>query len=74
MNVDAIKEEIQRLSKTEQSKLADWLDQEIPSDIDAKIAAGLRQLEDGEGIPGDVSSSRLQVRKAAWLAHEQSRT
>lgn len=35
--------------------------------INAKIARGLAQLDQGLGIPGDVARARLQARKAAFL-------
>ena len=36
--------------------------------IHEKIGRGLAQLDQGEGIPGDVSRARLQEKKATWLS------
>ncbi len=38
--------------------------------IGAQIASGLAQLDRGEGVPGDVARSRLQQRKATFLAEQ----
>ena len=47
-----------------------WL-RENREAVNAKIARGLAQLDRGEGIPGDVSRTRLQERKSAWLAENE---
>ena len=41
--------------------------QESKAAIHAAIGEGLAQLDRGEGIPGDLSRSRLQEKKAAWI-------
>jgi antitoxin ParD1/3/4 len=35
--------------------------------IQAKISRGLAQLDRGEGISGELSRSRLEEKKRAWL-------
>jgi Arc/MetJ-type ribon-helix-helix transcriptional regulator len=44
----------------------DWL-QENKEAMDESIASGPRQLDHGEGIPGDVPRARMQERKAASI-------
>ena len=45
--------------------------QESKQAIHAAIGDGLAQLDRGEGVPGEVSRSRLQEKKAAWIdAHK----
>jgi len=41
--------------------------------IDEKIGRGLKQLDRGEGIPGEQARAALQERKAAFLAEEPRR-
>jgi antitoxin ParD1/3/4 len=49
-----------------------WL-QENKEAVNTKIARGLAQLDQGEGIPGDELRGRLEADKAAWLAdHSES--
>ena len=38
--------------------------------IDEKIGRGLRQLERGEGIPGEMARAALQERKSAFFEQE----
>ncbi len=47
-----------------------WL-RENQQDIHEKIQRGRAQLARGEGIPGDVSRTRLQERKAGGLAERR---
>jgi Arc/MetJ-type ribon-helix-helix transcriptional regulator len=55
---------------TSQDAEEDWL-QENKEAINAKISRGLAQLDAGEGISGDLARTRLQERKAAWLAERK---
>jgi putative addiction module CopG family antidote len=48
----------------------DWL-QENREIINAKISRGLAQLTSGESISGDLARTRMQARKAAWLAERK---
>ncbi|HEV2990339.1 MAG TPA: type II toxin-antitoxin system ParD family antitoxin [Candidatus Angelobacter sp.] len=48
----------------------EWL-QENREIMNAKISSGLAQLDSGEKISGDLARSRLQERKAAWLAERK---
>ena len=36
-----------------------------------RIASGFAQLERGEGVPGDLARTRMQERKAAFLAAQK---
>jgi antitoxin ParD1/3/4 len=48
--------------------------QESKEAIHAAIGDGLAQLDRGEGVSGEVSRSRLQEKKAAWIdAHSSSK-
>jgi antitoxin ParD1/3/4 len=48
-----------------------WL-LENKSAIHEKIGQGIAELDRGEGLSGQDSRTRLQERKAGWLARRQS--
>jgi antitoxin ParD1/3/4 len=39
--------------------------------VDEQIGLGLAQLDQGQGMSGEVSRAQLQGKKAAWLEQQQ---
>ncbi len=78
MSVEVIKQAIQALPEADRRALAAWFEAEFPASEEARamhdqISLGLAQLDRGEGIPGEVSRTRLQEMKAAILAQQSVR-
>lgn len=73
MTVEAIKRAILELPEPDLQELETWFENIQGEDVHELISEGLEQLNNGQGISGNVSREHLQARKAIWLASQTAR-